>query len=156
VSPAAGGHQAAAVIRLATSDVDIDRCWPVMVQLLPALPRGSFVSTVRRMEREGYRLALLEDGGAVRAVAGYRVMEMLAYGRHMYVDNLVTDEASRSQGYGDAIFDWLMAEARRDGCRHLHLDSGTHRAAAHRFYFRRRMAIADYHFTLSLPAEDLP
>ena len=39
-------------------------------------------------------------------------MEMLATGRTLYVDDLVTDEAQRSRGYGKAMLDWLQAHAR--------------------------------------------
>src|SRR5690606_38511895 len=75
-----------------------------------------------------------------------RVMEMLAVGRHIYVDDLVTDEASRGRGYGKAMLDWLKAEAQRLGCERLQLDSGTQRQDAHAFYLRERMRIEAFHF----------
>ncbi len=66
------------------------------------------------------------------------------------VDDLVTDAAARSHGYGAALFDWLVAEARRLDCRQLSLDSGVQRFDAHRFYLRKRMSITAHHFTLKL------
>jgi len=111
-------------IRLAETDEEIRACFPVMAQLRPHLDAEGFVARVRRQMGGGYRLAFLEDGGRVAAVAGFRVTENLAWGRFLYVDDLVTDGGSRSQGYGERIFDWLVAEAGREGCDELHLDSG--------------------------------
>lgn len=134
-------------IRLAETDAEIRRCFPVMVQLRPHLEEEEFVARVRRQQGAGYRLAFLAVQGAVRSVAGYRMQEMLVRGRHLYVDDLVTDEDYRSQGYGDELFDWLLARAREAGCGYLELDSGVQRAAAHRFYFRRQMHVGSFHFT---------
>ncbi len=111
---------------------------------------GKFTEQVERQRRDGFRLAFLEDDGAVRAVAGYRMSESLFAGRFCYVDDLITDESGRSLGYGGALFDWLVAEARAAGCRKLDLDSGVQRFAAHRFYLAKRMIIAAHHFTLDL------
>jgi GNAT superfamily N-acetyltransferase len=111
---------------------------------------------VRKQHAQGYRLLALESGGRARSLAGYRLLDYLWVGRAMYVDDLVTDEASRSQQFGERIFAELKRLAAADGCVELHLDSGLHRAHAHRFYFRQRMSIDDFHFVLKLapPAAD--
>lgn len=137
-------------IQIAQSDAEISRCFPVMVQLRPNLVPEEFVDRVRRQQREGYQLAFLEDGGEVRAVAGFRLIEMLSRGKFMYVDDLVTDADSRSKGYGDALFNWLADYARAALCEALNLDSGVQRFGAHRFYLRKRMNIVAHHFSLKL------
>lgn len=138
-------------IALAETDTDIARCFPVMAQLRPKLRAEEFVARVRRMASEKYRLAFRTDaGGIVRCVAGFREMEMLYAGRTIYVDDLVTDSTARSQGHGDAMLDWLADYARTLGCTTLMLDSGTQRVDAHRFYLRKRMQIACFHFELPL------
>jgi GNAT superfamily N-acetyltransferase len=137
-------------VRLARGDQDIAASYPVMCQLRPHLGETEYLETVASMLREGYELALLERDGSVTAVAGFRVMHMLARGRHLYVDDLVTDSRARSHGAGKALFDWLVELARTRGCRQLELDSGVWRGDAHRFYFARRMTIASYHFSLNL------
>ncbi len=109
-----------------------------------------FVATVRRMMGDGYRLALLETGGVVAAVGGFRIFEMLYRGRFLYVDDLVTDGAKRSRGHGATLLDWLRAYARAEGCRQLVLDSGVQRSDAHRFYFRQGMRIDAYNFNTEL------
>lgn len=83
---------------------------------------------------------------------GFRVRESLAWGRFLYVDDLVTRQALRRRGHADALMAWIVEEARSQGCGQLHLDSGVgpERADAHRFYFRHRLRIASYHFEREL------
>ena len=137
-------------IALATTEADIARCFPVMAELRPHLIAGEFVPRVLRQHATGYHLAYLEDGGDVRAVAGFRYLETLPWGRTLYVDDLVTAEASRSRGHGGKLFDWLVAQAKQNRCDALHLDSGVQRFGAHRFYLTRRMDIVAHHFALKL------
>ncbi|HET6764325.1 MAG TPA: GNAT family N-acetyltransferase, partial [Longimicrobiaceae bacterium] len=106
------------------SDEEIRSTLGVMRQLRPHLTDDGYLPTVRRMmQAEGYRIAAAMEGGEVRAVAGYRVMEMLYAGRMLSVDDLVTDEAARSGGWGKRLLDWLKDEGRRLGCSQIHLDS---------------------------------
>jgi GNAT superfamily N-acetyltransferase len=138
------------MIRLATTDDEVQRCFPVMQQLRTHLREQDFLATIRRQEAGGFRLAFLEDDGHVRAVAGFRVMDNLFSGRVLYVDDLVTDEAARSRGHGGALLAWLVDQARSADCRSLELDSGVQRFDAHRFYLTNRMAISAHHFRLVL------
>lgn len=139
-------------IALAGSDEEIAACHPVMRELRPHLEDSAdFVARVRRIQSDGYRLvALRDEGGAVRACAGYRVQEMLSRGRFLYVDDLVTSDRSRSAGHGAALIEWLTAEARREGCTRIDLDSGVQRGRAHRFYFRHGFTVTGFHFGRSL------
>lgn len=137
-------------IRLAQTDRDIMSCFPAMVQLRTHLREEEFLARVHRQIREGYHLALLEDDGAVRAVSGFRFGESLAWGRHLYIEDLVTDEQGRSRGHGQRLFNWVLGFARTQGCEQVHLDSGVQRFGAHRFYLRNRMNITSHHFVLAL------
>ena len=132
------------------TDADFDRAFPVIVQLRPQLTPATFRERVRKQMTQGYRLGALEAVGAVRSLAGYRLLDYLWVGRAMYVDDLVTDEASRSHRYGEQLFGWLREIAAQDGCAEIHLDSGLQRRDAHRFYFRQRMFVDDFHFVLKL------
>lgn len=136
--------------RVAETDADIGRCFDVMSELRTHLVRENFLDTVRGMMDEGYQLAFLEEGDEVVAVAGYRVYTNLFMGKHLYVDDLVTAEQARSRGFGEKMIHWLRDEARKEGCNHFHLDSGTHRGRAHKFYFQQGFTIASYHFSEEL------
>lgn len=137
-------------VRIAETDAEILACHAVMSELRPHVAKDTFVERVRRQEKDGYRLAYVAEEGRPVAAAGYRILENLAWGRFLYVDDLVTDEKLRSLGHGRALFDWLVAEARRVGCDQFHLDSGVWRHGAHRFYLLRRMDITSYHFAMKL------
>lgn len=136
--------------KIAQSDSDIARCYGVVAELRPHVAEATFVDMVRGMQEQGYRIVYIEENGTVVAVAGYRITTSLFMGKNLYVDDLVTSEASRSKGYGKALIDWLRDLAREQHCTHLHLDSGTQRHRAHRFYVREGMDIASFHFSEEL------
>ncbi|HST58793.1 MAG TPA: GNAT family N-acetyltransferase [Longimicrobium sp.] len=138
-------------IGLASTDEQIAATFSVMHQLRPHLSREEYVPRIRAlMASDGFRLAALTDEGEVRAVAGYRLMDMLYCGRILYLDDLVADERVRSRGYGKALLDWLKDEARREGCSEVQLISRTVREQAHRFYFREGFGIECFHFRTRL------
>jgi GNAT superfamily N-acetyltransferase len=133
-------------IQLASSDEAIAACYKVMHELRPHVGEQEFLSRVRAQQTAGYRLACLRAEGTPVAVAGFRIGENLAWGRHLYVDDLVTLSGHRSMGYGSALLEWLRSYAVEQGCAQLHLDSGVQRTAAHRFYVREGMTKAGFHF----------
>lgn len=137
----------------ATTDHDIAQCFLVLSELRPHLanlPSEDFVSMVRDMEQQGYCMVFIRENGSVVAVAGFRINTNLFMGKHLYVDDLVTAAAHRSKGYGERMMSWLRQHAIAHHCRYLHLDSGTHRGQAHKFYFAQGMTIASYHFSEKL------
>jgi GNAT superfamily N-acetyltransferase len=143
---------AAPAIRELITDDDLRLAWPVLRQLRTRLDEGHFLDAVALQRAEGYRVAALFEDGVARVVAGFRVAHMLAHGRHLYVDDLVTDETHRGSGAGRRLFEWLVTEAIRLHCAQLHLDSGVQRFAAHAFYCGRGMRISSHHFALDFVA----
>lgn len=133
-------------IRIATTDSEISACYPVMRELRPHIAEDEFLPRVRSQEKTGYRLAFVEQSDAVVAVAGFRVGENLAWGRFLYVDDLVTLPSHRSKGFGASLLSWLREFAVKEGCVQMHLDSGIQRKDAHRFYEREGMSMASFHF----------
>lgn len=135
-----------AAVREAQTGAQIAKCFTVMSQLRPALKSEEFVERITAQRADGYRLVFLEAAGTVVCVAGFRIARCLAWGRFMYVDDLVTDAAHRSCGHGKTMLDWLRDEARRLQCEQFHLDSGIQRKEAHRFYLREGMEHTALHF----------
>ena len=107
-----------------------------------------------RLRPVGYRLVGAFEQGAESAasVCGFREATMLAWGHHLYVDDLSTVPAARGRGHADLLMAWVIDEGRRLGCEAVHLDSGVgaDRAAAHRLYMRHRLRISSHHFQLEL------
>ncbi len=132
---------------IAETDEEIESCFDVMSELRGHLKRSEFVSLVRNMESEGYRMAYVQEAGQVVAVAGYRISTNFYMGKHLYVDDLVTAGRARSRGYGEELVEWLRVQARAAGCQFFDLDSGVQRRRAHKFYFKHGFSIASYHFS---------
>ena len=137
-------------IHFAAGADDFARCFEVLRELRPHLTSESFLAQVTRQQTQGYRLAFLEYDGEVRSVTGYRMLENLAWGRVLYVDDLVTRAADYGGGFASHLFDWLVAQAKLLGCDQFHLDSGVQRFGAHRFYLHKGMDITCHHFAMKV------
>lgn len=125
------------------------RAEPVHRQLRDRLP-ADYADRMREVFAGGARMSVAAEGEAVCGVALWRVVENTYEGRRLYVEDLVTDAARRSQGIGKALLDFLTAKARVLRCDVLALDSGTQRTAAHRFYFREGLSIPAFCFRKTL------
>lgn len=136
--------------RLVVSDAEKLACFDVLHELRPSLKRETFLDDLQRLDREGYALAAVWDGDVVRAVAGFRPMEMFSTGKILYVDDLVTAQSHRSHGFGSELLRFLEAHAATLGCKYLELDSGVKRLAAHRFYRREGLEEVALHFSIPL------
>ncbi len=110
---------------------------------------AEFLARVRRQQQTqpGWQLLYVEEDGAPVAAASFRIVELLAWGKALYVDDLITGEGRRGKGYAATLMRWMEERARAEGCAQFHLDSGTHRHAAHRFYHRVGLAISSFHFS---------
>ncbi len=138
-------------IQLAQSDPQIQACFPVFSELRPHLSAEDFLYQVKRqIHNHGYTLIYIEDKDQIVAAAGFRVAEFLAWGKTFYVDDLITASFARKHGYGSALLDWLLNEAKNQGCAQFHLDSGHHRHDAHRLYLSRKLQISSHHFSIEI------
>lgn len=133
-------------IQLATTDEAIRACFTVMRELRPHIVQETFPQQVQALRSEGYHLAYLRVEDDVVALAGFRFGKNLAWGRFLYVDDLVTLSNQRSKGYGKTLLTWLRQLAAEKGCDQLHLDTGVQRKEAQRFYQREGMTLASQHF----------
>lgn len=137
-------------IKIAETDAEILACYPVIAQLRPHIEPQELVDRVRDQAKQGYRIAYIARAENVVTVAGYHVSNSLAWGKFLFVDDLVTAGLERSRGDGQKMVDWLLEQAHEAKCDSFHLDCGVQRHAAHRFYLRNRMSITSHHFSLNL------
>lgn len=133
-------------IDLIKTDEERLACFEVLRELRPALSRERFLEDLARMKAQGFALAALWDP-EVRAVAGFRPMEMFSTGPTLYIDDLVTSAVHRGKGYGAALLSFLNGHAEASGCKYLELDSGLQRLEAHRFYRREGLEEVALHFS---------
>ena len=136
-------------VKTVADDADIERISGVLLELRPAFDRRSLIARIKEQMDLGYRVAYVEEAGEVLCVAGFVVGTKLAWGKHIYVDDLVTAARHRSKGAGKIMIAWLKSRARELGCDELHLDSGVQRFDAHRFYLRERFSIDSHHFSIA-------
>lgn len=138
-------------VRIADDSESVMRCFPVLRELRPKLDEGDFARRAAELrEQHGYTLVYIDEGGSVPAAAGFRIVESLDWGKALYIDDFVTAKEFRRQGHGDRLLEWLIAEARRQQCAQIHLDSAVQRHPAHRLYMSRGLAITCHHFCLKL------
>ena len=135
------------IIDLALDDPRMPEAHEVLVQLRPLLTLDEWRRIYAEGHPQGLRFTVVDEGGAIVAVAGWRLVACTTAGRRLYIDDLVTDASARSSGHGRLLLGELEQRARDAGCTVLDLDSGVQRGAAHRFYFREGMTITAYHFT---------
>lgn len=109
-------------VGLAQTDAEKLACFPVMKELRTHLEAAEFMPQLERQEAQGYRLAFVEESGQVVAVARFWMNEAFAYGKYMYVYDLVASERARSGGHGRALLEFLNMLAKDVWCAQLHLD----------------------------------
>ena len=131
-------------------ETEISECFSLMQQLRPNLKIEDFNQQVRAQIKEGYTLFCMRKESEVVALCGCRVSRNLAWGRHLYIDDLITSNDKRSLGYGKEMMEFLIGFAKEKGCSEIHLDSGVQRFQAHKFYLREGFKIASHHFSKEL------
>ncbi len=138
------------VITVSSAD-DIQKCWKAMQALRPHLAEEEFLPLVTGMMKEGFEMAYIagDDGNAV-AVVGFRYLQFLFNGKHIYIDDLSTLPGARGKGYGSKLIDHVCTIAKEKGYTSVTLDSGHHRTDAHRLYLNKGFNISAHHFTKKL------
>ena len=137
-------------VKLCTSETDIAKCWQVLFELRPHLLAVEFITMVTEMLSEGYQLAFIEEDGKAVAAIGYRYLQYLYNGKHIYIDDLSTLPTARGKGYAGKLLDFVEAEAREKGYKAVTLDSGYQRLDAHRLYLNKGFVLSSHHFSKTL------
>lgn len=107
---------------------------PVLKQLRTHLTEPSLLHRRTQMQADGYRLFAVTVDDEIVSLAGTIIQTNFYDGRHVYVYDLVTDVAHRSQGYGLELLDFVTEWGKDNNCETVTLSSGLHRTDAHRFY----------------------
>ena len=121
----------AMTIRELHSDEDIRLAYPLMKVLRERISSATFVPEVRRQQQVGYRLIGGFEQERIVVLAGIRRAHTLSRGDHLFVDDLVSDEAVRGAGKGREMMQWLARGAAAEGTPRIYLDA---RITAKGFY----------------------
>jgi ribosomal protein S18 acetylase RimI-like enzyme len=111
-------------IKPITQAEEIAWCFEAFKELRPHLnERGTFVQKVIEQQKQGYQIFVISEGGEVVACIGFRIMSMLAWGKILYIDDLITKEKCRGKGYGKALLEHA-AHIARHAAHKLYLNQG--------------------------------
>ena len=136
-------------VQLLKSDTDLPAIAEVLLQLRPQYTKELLIAQIKKQQISGYKIAYIKSSDNILCVAGFVVGEKIAWGKHIYIDVLVTNEDHRSTGVGAFIINWFKSYCKELGCKQLHLDSGIQKFSAHRFYLNNRFNIASHHFSIT-------
>lgn len=113
----------------------------------------------RERARKGIRWALEQPHSDIllacegRELVGlasvYADIQSIRYGPRCWLQDLVVAAGARRRGIGRKLLDAATEWAKKHGCTHLELASGTGRKDAHRFYLREGMT-QSYNFKRSI------
>lgn len=134
-------------VKIAESTEDLNKNWEVISLLRPHLKKEVFISLMTEMFDSGYQLVYIEENGKAVAAIGFRYLQFLFNGKHIYIDDLSTLEEYRGNGYAAALLDYVEKIAKEKGIKVVTLDSGTHRYTAHKLYMKKGFIIDSYHFS---------
>lgn len=134
-------------IRELASAADWRAIAPLVQQQNPDIPPTECAALLKSMRAGGYRCAGAFQGKALVGIMGFWIGFRFWCRKYIDIDNVIVDEAARSQGIGKALLAWVEEIARAEGCTMAVLDSYTTAHRAHRFYFREGYVVLGYHFT---------
>ncbi|WP_202406401.1 GNAT family N-acetyltransferase [Pontibacillus yanchengensis] len=110
------------------------KAFPIMKQLRNQLTQATYLTMMEEMKQNGYRLFAYEEEGDIVALAGVIIDTCFAWGRYVWVHDLVTNEHVRSQGYGRRMLQFIEEWGKEQNCEQVALSSGLEKELAHQFY----------------------
>jgi GNAT superfamily N-acetyltransferase len=120
---------------VASTKIDLERCFPVMKELRPHLNFEDYLSIYEEAKRnDGFEIVAIEENQKILAVMGYRILSDYVRGKHVYVDDLVTSESVRSKGLGAELLKYAEDRARDLNCMSLRLCTGIENERGSSFY----------------------
>ncbi len=114
---------------------DLKRFFELLKELRPHLTLVSFKKIFSEAQKSSsYQMIGIEDETGLVALMGYRILHDFVHGKHIYIDDLVSKEASRSKGYGTILLKHAEEIAKENGCTNLRLCTGIENEAGKKFY----------------------
>lgn len=136
-------------IKIATEE-EIKYCYKIMHQIKKELTEKDFLKSISLQIKNGYKIAYITDNNQIICVAGFTIREKLAWGKHIYIDDFVTDKSVKFSDAAKALLDFIKIYAKQQNCTSIHLDSSVDRYDAHKFYLNQDMKIDSHHFSFDV------
>lgn len=124
------------VIEEVITNDGIEDAYKLMQQLRPTLDKDRYINLLEEMKKEGYKNYALYVDGKMVSLAGVIKLTNLYYGKHIWVNDLVTDENYRDKGYGEELLTYIEVVGKELHCENIALSSAIRKVDAHNFYDR--------------------
>lgn len=132
------------------SEEEIKHCYKIMHQIREDLSKDDFLTRISQQIKNGYKVAYVLEDEEIICVAGFSIGQKLTLGKHLYIDDFITDKSVKSTDAGKALLDFIKIYAKQQNCKSIHLDSSVQRHEAHKFYLNEDMEIDSHHFSFKL------
>jgi len=129
---------------------ELDVIYEVLSQFRVDLSFKEFDDLVYDMRHIDYKMIGLFERGKLITFAGVAVGTNFYHKRHLFIYDLVTDKAYRSNSYGKEMMEYLEVYAKTAMCENIVLSSGVQREATHAFYEKNNFLKKSYIFVKSL------
>lgn len=130
---------------------EIAGSFDAFLELRPHLSsKEVFVAQVMEQYKEGYEIIAIHEQEEIVACIGFRFLTTLAWGKILYIDDLITKEKTRGKGYGKILLGHTIQIAKKRLCKEVHLDTGHARHAAHKVYLKQGFEFNCHHLALKL------
>lgn len=130
---------------------EIMRSFDVFFELRPHLKNKEiFVDQIIEQQKEGYQIMAIEENKEIAACVGFRFIIMLAWGKILYIDDLITKTEFRGKGYGKKLLQHLTQIGKTHLREAIHLDTGYTRHVAHKIYLQQGFELHCHHLALKL------
>lgn len=125
--------------------------FPLIQQLNPQMTLARYETLIKAIAKQGnyFQIGYFSRGQCL-GLTGIWIGTQLWCGKFIEVDNFVVDEASRGQGVGKRLLEWVERKARDENCEMIRLDTYVTFEQAQRFYFSRGFRIEGFHMTKRL------
>lgn len=145
---------AAEIRRISDEDGDFEATTRLLAELGRPAPTEDRLPAIRRTYDQHLRrpdtgsMLAFVDGTAVGFISLELRQPFFTVRPQAWIPDLVVTEAARGRNIGAALLDAALAEAARRGCYAAALESGDHRAVAHRLYLTAGMSDVGSFYTL--------
>lgn len=129
---------------------ELRKVFEVIHQLRTHINLEQYVSLLAQMKHEAYELWVYEEGSEIKGAMGIRSYTDFVRGTHLYIDDLVVNEAHRSQKIGAQLLAFAEDEAKRRKIPSLRLACALSNTGGMKFYEREAWAKRSYNYVKKL------
>ena len=115
-------------------------------ELTPDVNAEDYKKMLQEMTPHNYFQVGVYEGEKLLAISGYWICTKIYCGKYLEIDNFVVDKEYRSKNIGKTLVDWMLNEAKKQGCKTVLLDAYVENFKAHKFYYQQGFIARGFHY----------